>query len=113
MVLALVGRGSVSAELIISGCIGAMLAFALFAMIYLFGRYYFGTRALGFGDVMLATMIGAVLGPIAALWALAMGLLLAGCYALWLLWHRHAQRLTTIPFAPFLAFPALVALWLP
>ncbi|MCO5187730.1 MAG: A24 family peptidase [Anaerolineae bacterium] len=112
-VVALVGRGMISAEAVLLGCLGVIVSAVLFGAIYLFARRRYGARALGFGDVMLTTLIGALLGPIGALWVLAAGMLLAGGYALWLR-QRHPDRSNlTMPLAPFLALPALVALWLP
>jgi prepilin signal peptidase PulO-like enzyme (type II secretory pathway) len=111
-VLALAGRGMISAEALISGVLGLLLAFTFFLVIYLLARSYYNKNGMGFGDVMLAAMIGALFGPIMGLWVLAIGLLLAGFYALNCVWRGQAQRHTLIPFGPFLVFPALVGLWI-
>ncbi len=110
--VALIGRGLISAESFLLGILGLLIAFTLFFIIYQLARRHYKQNALGFGDVMLAAMIGAMLEPILALWAVAIGLLLAGLYAGWRLWRGQAQRQTLIPFGPFLVLPALVALWI-
>ena len=61
---------------------------------------------------MLAALIGALFGPIGALWVLAVGMLLAGGYALWLRGSSRSQQ-PDDAVGSFLALPALVALWLP
>jgi prepilin signal peptidase PulO-like enzyme (type II secretory pathway) len=111
IVVALAGNGMVSAEALISSVLGLLLAFTLFLIIHLLARSYYNKNGMGFGDVMLAAMIGAMLGPLQVLWAVAIGFLLAGLYAAWRLWRGRAQRQTLIPFGPFLVLPALVALW--
>lgn len=113
IVVALAGRGLISAESLILGCLGVIVAATLFAAIYLLARRHYGPRAFGFGDVMLAALIGAILGPVGALWALAVGMLLAGGYAVWLHYRHPDHSNMMLPFGPFFALPALVALWLP
>jgi len=66
---------------------------------------------MGMGDVKLALLLGAVLG-----WSLAAGLMIGMIAALVpaiVLFARHgsAARRVAIPFAPFLAFGAVVALF--
>jgi prepilin signal peptidase PulO-like enzyme (type II secretory pathway) len=111
-VVALVGSAMISAETLIAGILGLLTGFTLFFVIYLLARRHYNQNGLGFGDVMLAAMIGAMLGPLLALWVLAVGLLLAGLVAGWRLWRGQVQRQTSIAFGPFLVLPALVALWL-
>jgi prepilin signal peptidase PulO-like enzyme (type II secretory pathway) len=68
--------------------------------------------ALGMGDVKLAALIGAALGPLAAT-ALALGLTGAGAYALLLLAMRSKAALKQeIALGPFLAGGAIAAVLL-
>lgn len=64
---------------------------------------------LGMGDVKLGLLLGAGLGE-AVLPGLVVGMCAAGLYALVLLArHGSAARGATLPYAPFLAFGAVVA----
>jgi leader peptidase (prepilin peptidase) / N-methyltransferase len=70
----------------------------------------FYPAGMGFGDVKLAVLLGAGLG-MAVMGALLIGLLAAFACAVVILARRgSAGRKTAIPFGPFLAFGALVAL---
>jgi leader peptidase (prepilin peptidase)/N-methyltransferase len=65
---------------------------------------------MGFGDVKLAVLLGAGLG-LTVMGALLIGLLAAfACAVVILVRKGSAGRKTAIPFGPFLAFGALVAL---
>src|SRR4051812_17456577 len=65
--------------------------------------------AMGMGDVKLAALLGAALGR-DVLSALTLGLLGMLPVALWLLVRGRRVRGATVPFGPFLAFGAAVAL---
>src|SRR4051812_48378943 len=65
--------------------------------------------AMGMGDVKLAMLLGAALGR-DVLTALMIGFLGMIPVTLWLLVRRRAVRGATVPFGPFLAFGAAVAL---
>ena len=68
--------------------------------------------ALGMGDVKLAALLGAALGPLVAT-ALALGLTAAGAYALLLLaTQSRAVLKQEIPLGPFLAGGAILAILL-
>jgi leader peptidase (prepilin peptidase) / N-methyltransferase len=84
---------------------------ALGAALFLFVAAVAYPRGMGMGDVKLALLLGAVLG-----WTVAAGLMIGMIAALVpaiVLFARHgsAARKATIPFAPFLAFGAVVALF--
>ena len=65
--------------------------------------------ALGMGDVKLGLLLGAGLGA-ATLLGLVVGMGVAGIYGLILLArHGRAARHAALPYAPFLAFGAVVA----
>jgi leader peptidase (prepilin peptidase)/N-methyltransferase len=66
---------------------------------------------MGMGDVKLALLLGAMLGKLVAV-ALMIGMLAALVPAVFLVArHGAAARKMAIPFGPFLAFGAIVALF--
>jgi leader peptidase (prepilin peptidase)/N-methyltransferase len=70
----------------------------------------FYPSGMGLGDVKLAILLGATLGT-AVMGALLIGLLAAAAFGIAILVRQgRAGRKTAIPFGPFLAFGALVAL---
>lgn len=83
--------------------VGAVAGFIFFYLAYLLGKRLFGAGALGFGDVTLATMMGAMLGFQRIFFALVLGILLAGIFSLLALASRRASRRTYFPYGPFLA----------
>jgi leader peptidase (prepilin peptidase)/N-methyltransferase len=83
--------------------VGAVAGFIFFYLAYLLGRKLFGPGALGFGDVTLAMMMGAMLGFQRIFFALILGILLAGLFGLLALASRRASRRTYFPYGPFLA----------
>ena len=64
---------------------------------------------LGGGDVKLATLIGLMFGFPYVLWALLIGIVAGGAFAIGLMVRRHSRRLL-IPYAPFLCLGAIIAL---
>jgi leader peptidase (prepilin peptidase)/N-methyltransferase len=87
--------------------LGASLAASLFLFLALVAY----PRGMGMGDVKLALLLGAGLG-----WTVSVGLMLGMVTALVassILFARHglAARKMAIPFGPFLAFGAVVALF--
>lgn len=84
---------------------------ALGASLFLFVAAVAYPRGMGMGDVKLALLLGAVLGRSVAA-GLMIGMIAALVPAM-VLFARHgsAARRATIPFAPFLAFGAVVALF--
>ncbi|HLI26982.1 MAG TPA: A24 family peptidase [Chloroflexota bacterium] len=97
-----------------AGLAGALLGFAVFSIVYWAGRLvYRGVEPMGSGDITIATLIGAMVGPQRALAALVLGSVLMGAVALALLATRRASRHTFVPFGAGLCLGALVALYLP
>lgn len=66
---------------------------------------------LGGGDVKLAAFIGLLFGFPGALWALAIGILAGGVASAGLILSRRMGAKSQIPYAPFLCFGALLALF--
>jgi leader peptidase (prepilin peptidase) / N-methyltransferase len=84
---------------------------ALGASLFLFLAVLAYPAGMGMGDVKLALLMGAMLGK-AVMVALMLGMLAALVPGLYLLArHGSAGRKMAIPFAPFLAFGSIVALF--
>lgn len=87
--------------------IGGVTAFAVFLVIHLISP-----RGMGFGDVRLSGLIGMTLGWL-GLWHVALGLflafLLASFIGVGLIVVRVRTRKDQIPFGPFLALGAVLA----
>ncbi|MFN2449196.1 MAG: prepilin peptidase [Candidatus Baltobacteraceae bacterium] len=60
-------------------------------------------RALGFGDVKLAAVLGAAMGSAEALPAIGLAFIAGGAHAAYLLLSRKAGRGDAMPFAPYLS----------
>lgn len=88
--------------------IGAAACFAVFFVIF-----FASPKAMGFGDVRLASLCGAGLGwigPREIPLGIVLGLLIAGVPAIGLLVLGRASRKTQFAFGPFLAAGALVGI---
>lgn len=89
---------------------GAALGFLSFFALYFIGGKYYGRAALGFGDVKLAMMLGAILGVHQILIVLAAGMLLAGLAGALLLAVKRANRESSIPYGAYMAVAGILAL---
>lgn len=99
------------ADFIANALLGALVAFTLFWIIWFIGRRVYGTGALGFGDVMLAALLGALGGVVDGLLWLAVGMLLAGSYAIWLRYILKSP-IKLIAYGSFIAFSGLLGVFL-
>ncbi|MFN3336196.1 MAG: prepilin peptidase [Thermomicrobium sp.] len=91
---------------------GSAAATLLFLLFYGLGRLLYRRPALGSGDILLAALIGAMLGINRFLPTLLLGMTAAAVAALWLLAYRSASRLTYLPYGSFLAAGAVTGLLL-
>ncbi|MEM7111141.1 MAG: A24 family peptidase [Chloroflexota bacterium] len=89
---------------------GAAVGFLIFFIIYTIGTRLFGTGAMGFGDVKLAMMMGAMLGFHRIFFALVLGIVLGGLISLMLLLTRLVSRNTALPYGQYLAIAGIVML---
>lgn len=89
---------------------GAAAGFLFFYSLYWVGRKFYGSNALGFGDVKLAMLLGAILGIQQVLIVLSLGMLLAGFAGIILLLTRHGSKQSTLPYGAFLAAAGIIAL---
>ena len=88
--------------------VGAITGFIIFFILFFVGEKLFGRGALGFGDVTLATMLGAMLGFKLIFLALIFGILLAGLWSLIILLSRRASLRSYFAYGPFLAVSGIV-----
>ena len=89
---------------------GAALGFGVFYLFYLLGRALFGAGALGFGDVTLSMMMGAMLGFLRIPFALVLGIFFGGIVSLLIVLTRRAGRRTKIAYGPYLAVGGIIML---
>ena len=92
--------------------LGALIGFLFFYALFWLGGRLYEPGALGFGDVKLAMLLGAMLGLQYILHTLALGLLLAGLAAFLLLLAGRAGRRNTVPYGAYLAAAGIfMLLW--
>jgi leader peptidase (prepilin peptidase)/N-methyltransferase len=90
--------------------LGMLAGFLFFYLLYWAGKKFYGPGALGFGDVKLAMLLGAMLG-LRYVWpALILGLLVAGLTGILLLLTGRAGLRTSLPYGAFLAGAGIVVL---
>jgi leader peptidase (prepilin peptidase)/N-methyltransferase len=97
-------------EMFLVALFGALLGFLFFSVLYWIGGKMYGSNALGFGDVKLAMLLGAVVGIHQVFLVLASGMLLAGLAAVVLLMANRERKDSTLLYGAFLAFAGIVAL---
>lgn len=91
--------------------IGALCGFLFFYGLFLLGKWLYGPAALGFGDVKLALLLGAMVGLQYVFFTLALGMLLAGAAAFILLRKKERINLrSTIPYGAFMACAGIIML---
>jgi len=106
--LALLGSLPAGYTNLLSALLGALFGFTLFFLLYQLGRRLYGPGALGFGDVTLAMMMGAMMGfPLIAL-TLATGMLIAGVCSLILIAVRLRSRRSSMAYGAALALGGLI-----
>lgn len=94
-------RGNAALGLVVSG--GLMLT------IWWLANMRYGEGSLGFGDVMLAALLGSIGGAVHGLLWLAVGIMLAGVYAAWRL-YQGDTRATYFAYGTFLAMGGILGL---
>lgn len=110
--LALLGSFFMTSNDIVLALLGAAIGFAVFFAFYWVGRLLFGPGALGFGDVTLSTMLGAMVGFPYVIFALVIGVLLGGLISLLLIVSRRLKMSSYTAYGPYLAAAGiLVIIW--
>jgi prepilin signal peptidase PulO-like enzyme (type II secretory pathway) len=109
-VLALLGSFFVDDNSFLAALIGMVVGFLLFFGAYWLGQRLFGPGALGFGDVMLAMAMGAMLGLHRVIFALTLAILLGGVGSALLILTRRFHRRSYVPYGPYLAVAGVILL---
>lgn len=90
---------------------GAAVGFIIFYLFYWIGQLMFGPGALGYGDVKLSLVMGAMLGFHRIFFALIFAVLLGGITSLLLLIiNRRVNKHTYLPYGQYLAAAGIVML---
>lgn len=105
--IALIASVPLSQSSIWLALVGAALGFILFFLAFLLARRLFGSGALGFGDVMLAMVLGAMLG-LQIIFALILAIVLAGLYVVVGLLSGRLGRGAYFAYGPFLALAGII-----
>jgi prepilin signal peptidase PulO-like enzyme (type II secretory pathway) len=94
--------------------VAALIAGAVFAVLFFIGTWLLGQEAFGFGDVKLAVFIGMATGlsNLRMVHALLAGVYLGGAVAIILLLTRRARLKQAVPYAPFLVAGTVLTLLL-
>lgn len=90
--------------------VGAITAFLFFLAVFLLGQRMFGPGALGFGDVTLSMMMGAMLGFQRVFFALILGIFLAGFWSIVALVSGRMKMRSYFAYGPFLALAGIMML---
>lgn len=112
-VLAISGNQNVADRLpdnLISLIFGALVGAGFFLLIYWLSLAIYRIRALGFGDVLLALLIGAQVGFPRVVSALFLGSLIAGVVAFLIFLSRRRKRNDFIPYGTWMCAGAVLVL---
>lgn len=90
---------------------GAAIGGGIVLLIRWLGQLIYRQEAMGLGDVKLLMFVGSWLGPAGALKTLFLGAIIGGVVSILLLVIRRVGRRSYIPFGPFLAVGAVLALF--
>lgn len=93
--------------------LGAVTGYIFFVILYWLAQFLYGASRipLGFGDVKLAMLMGAMLGFHRVIFALILGIFLGGIISLLLLlFNRKVKRYTALPYGQYLAVAGILML---
>jgi leader peptidase (prepilin peptidase) / N-methyltransferase len=90
---------------------GYAVGFGALYLVRIAGQKIYGQEAMGMGDVKFLGLVGAWLGAEGAVRALFLGAIAGGLVSIPLLVLRRVGRKSYIPFGPFLALGAFIALF--
>jgi leader peptidase (prepilin peptidase)/N-methyltransferase len=91
--------------------VGALAGAGFLYLVLLYGGAVYGQDAMGEGDLNLIALVGAFLGWKGVVVTILLGCLSGSVVGLALIGLRRLRRREHMPFGPFLAFGALVALF--
>jgi leader peptidase (prepilin peptidase)/N-methyltransferase len=92
-----------------SSLLGGAAGFVFMIVPYLIARWHYKSEGIGQGDIYLGVFIGAATGFPLVFLALIIGVIIGGVTAIALLALRRKKKKDMIPFGPFLAIGAMIA----
>ena len=115
LVVALIGSYFVTTEENSIGLavVGALVGFVIFWVLYKLAQLRYGKEAgaLGFGDVQIALLMGAMLGFQRIIFALILAMILGGVFSAAILaGSRNVDRRTALPYGQYLTIAAIIML---
>jgi leader peptidase (prepilin peptidase)/N-methyltransferase len=112
VLLALAAAASTSTAALVGAVLAGLGAALVFFLFYLLARLIYRQAALGFGDVLLAGLIGVAVGPAGVFGTLFWGMVLASCGGLLISLTRRTLR-TYFAYGAYLAAVTIGVLALP
>jgi leader peptidase (prepilin peptidase)/N-methyltransferase len=111
ILLGVIGAATVLPIGLVNSLVGIMIGGGLLWLLAWASPYLFGKEGMGGGDIKLLGMVGAFLGWKPALLTIMLGSFVGSVVGLTLIGLRVIKRDEYIPFGPFLAIGALIALF--
>lgn len=111
MVIGLVGAATILPVGLLNSVLGVVVGGGLLWALAAASPYLFGKEGMGGGDIKLLGMVGAFLGWRPALLTIMIGALVGSIVGLSLIGFKVLRRDEYIPFGPFLALGAVLALF--
>ncbi len=111
IVLGLVSAGTILPVGLVNAVLGVLVGGGILWALAWASPYLFGKEGMGGGDIKLLAMIGAFLGWQPTLLTIMVGALVGSVVGIGLMSLKVIRRDQYLPFGPFLAFGALVALF--
>lgn len=111
IVLGLISAGTILPVGLANAVLGVMVGGGILWVLAWVSPYLFGKEGMGGGDIKLLAMIGAFLGWQPTLLTIMVGALAGSIVGIGLMALKVVRRGQYLPFGPFLAFGALVALF--
>jgi leader peptidase (prepilin peptidase)/N-methyltransferase len=92
-----------------SSLLGGAVGFIFMVVPYLIARWHYKSEGIGQGDIYLSVLIGTAAGFPLVLIALMIGVIIGGLTAIALVASRRKKRKDMVPFGSFLAIGAMIA----
>lgn len=102
-------RAADSLDALLAGLLASFLAALAFFLLFALAILIYKQRALGFGDVLLAALIGAMTGG-EAVSALLLGIILAGLGSAFLLATRIRTSRDFVPYGAYMCLGAMIVI---
>jgi leader peptidase (prepilin peptidase)/N-methyltransferase len=111
IIIGLISASTVLPVGLLDAVLGVLLGGGILWALAWLSPYLFGKEGMGGGDIKLLAMIGAFLGWKPAILTMLIGAVLGSCVGVGLILFHAMRRDQYLPFGPFLALGALVAMF--